>query len=320
MTQTLEMMPRVGFAVVLAVWAVGAPVAWAYEMADVANGGTITGTVRLRGDVPEPRVFPMVLYPFGDFCKKISDGEGHVVLKEFNVEQGGGLQDAVVAVLNVKRGKPFRYRDTELLTVNCMFHPADVPEGEQFELHDGQLTHVHPLVTVIRDDSWLSVTNRDPIMHAAQVYQAEKGNRVLSFPIPVSYKAHGGFVDLERGKRIVQIICGMHEYMQTWAWVADNPYFATARKDGTFTIERLPPGTYLVAAWHPHMDPLVKEVTVPANGSIDIDFELDAAQVVRPIYETQTQFRIPPERDPNVDLQGCEGPYCVRRPHVHHGE
>ncbi|MEW6682290.1 MAG: carboxypeptidase-like regulatory domain-containing protein [Nitrospirota bacterium] len=301
-------------------WTAGAAVAWSYEMADVANGGTITGTVRLRGDVPEPRVFPMVLYPFGDFCKKISDGEGHVVLKEFNVDSGGGLQDAVVAVLNVQRGKPFKSRDTELLTVNCMFHPADVPESEQFELHDGRLTHVHPLVTVMRDDSWLSVTNRDPIMHAAQVYQAEKGNRVLSFPIPVSYKAHSGYVDLERGKRIVQIICGMHEYMQTWAWVAENPYFAKARKDGTFAIENLSPGTYLVAAWHPHMDPLVKQVTVPANGTVALDFELDAAQVVRPIYETQAQFRIPPERDPNVDLQGCEGPYCVRRPHAHHGE
>lgn len=307
----------IGFAGAVAVCMAWGAVGWAYEMIDVANGGTIRGTVRLQGDLPEPRVFPMVLYPFGDFCKKISDGEGHVVLKEFNVDAGGGLQDAVVAVLNVKRGKPFKYRDTELLTVNCMFHPADVPESEQFELHDGQLTHVHPLVTVIRDDSWLSVTNRDPIMHAAQVYQAEKGNRVLSFPIPVSYKAHSGYVRLEPGKRVVQIICGMHEYMQTWAWVAENPYFAKARKDGTFSIENLPPGTYLVAAWHPHMDPLVKEVTVPANGTVNLDFELDSAQVVRPIYETQTQFRIPPERDPSVDLQGCEGPYCVRRPHSH---
>src|SRR5437879_3803937 len=73
-------------------------VASAYESEQVTNGGTITGKVTLRGLIPEPRVFPMVLYPFGDFCKKISDGEGLVLLREFNADGSGGLQDAVVAV------------------------------------------------------------------------------------------------------------------------------------------------------------------------------------------------------------------------------
>jgi hypothetical protein len=198
-----------------------------------------------------------------------------------------------------------------------MFHPADVPESEQFDLHDGQLTHVHPLVTVMRNQSVLSVTNKDPIMHAAQVYQPEKGNRVLSFPIPVSYKAHSGFVELEKNKRLVQIICGMHEYMQRRA--ADNPYFAK-RARRRFHGRQPAARTYQVAAWHPHMRPLIKEITVPPNGAVALNFELDASQVIRPIYETQTQFRIPPARDPTVDLKGCEGPYCARREHLHHSQ
>jgi hypothetical protein len=293
-------------------------IAWPYETGEVTNGGTIKGKVSLRGPIPEPRVFPLALYPFGDFCKKISNGEGLVLLREFNVDGEGGLQDAVVAVQGVPRGKAFRYRDTDLVTVNCMFHPADVPESEQFEMHDGQLVHVHPLVTVMRNHVQLSVTNRDPVDHAAQVYQPEKGNRVLSFPIPVSLKASSGYVDLEEGRQIAQIICEMHEYMQTWAWIVDNPYFAKTKKNGAFTVERLPPGTYKVTVWHPHMKPIEKIVTVPPDGTVSIDFEFDAGQVVRPIYETQEQFRIPPERDPTVDLKGCEGPYCVRREHEHH--
>ena len=308
-------------AVAVAVCTVWVSVAWSYEVEEVANGGTIAGTVTLRGPVPEPRVFPMVLYPFGDFCKIISDGEGHVLLREFNVDEAGGLQDAVVAVQSVRRGKAFRYPgDTELMTVNCMFHPSDVPESEQFELHDGRLTHVHPLVTVLRNHVLLSVANRDPIPHAAQVYQPEKGNRVVSFPIPVSYKVSSGYVDLERGRRVAQIICGMHEYMQTWAWIVDNPYFDKTRKDGAFTIDRLPPGTYQVTAWHPHMKPIVKRVTIPQDGTVTLDFEFDARQVVRPIYETQEHFRIPPEKTPWVDLKGCEGPYCVRREHGQHAK
>jgi hypothetical protein len=292
--------------------------ALAYEAVDVKAGGTITGKVTLRGPAPEPRVFPMVLYPFGDYCKKISNGEGLVVLREFNVDGAGGLQDAVVAVQNVQRGKAFRSRDTELVTVNCMFHPADVPESEQFEVHHGQLVHVHPLLTVIRNHTLLSVVNRDPVNHAAQVYQPEKGNRVLSFPVPVALQASSGYVDLENGMQIAQIICEMHEYMQTWAWVVDNPYFSKTAKGGEFTIENLPPGVYKVIAWHPHMKPIEKEVTISSHGVTTLDFEFDARQVVRPLYETQTRFRIPPERDPTVDLKGCAGPYCVRREHDHH--
>jgi hypothetical protein len=295
-----------------------ASLAWSYQAGEVTNGGTIRGTVALRGEIPEPRAFPLVLYPHGDYCKSLSDGNGNILLKEFNIDADGRLQDAVVAVQNVSRGKPFRYRDTALETMNCMFHPAEVPESEQFAHHEGRLVHIHPLVTVMRDPSMLSVANRDPIVHAAQVYQAEKGNRVLSFPIPVSYKPNRGYVDLEKGKHIVQIICGMHEYMQTWAWVVDNPYFAKTHKGGGFAIDKLPPGTYRVSAWHPHMKPIVKEVVVPADGGVTLDFEFDASQVVRPIYETQEQFRIPPNRNPEVDLTGCEGPYCVKREHAHH--
>jgi hypothetical protein len=306
------------FIIAVMVYMIWSSVALAYEAVNIENGGTIAGKVTLRGSVPEPRVFPMVLYPTGDFCKRISNGEGLVLLREFNVDNDGGLQDAVVAVQNVERGKAFRSRDTELVTVNCMFHPADVPESEQFEFHHGQLVHVHPLLTVIRNHTELSVLNRDPITHAAQVYQPEKGNRVLSFPVPVSLQASRGYVDLENGRQIAQIICEMHEYMQTWAWIVDNPYFAKTGKYGDFTIENLPPGTYRVIAWHPHMKPIEKEVTISPHGVTTLDFEFDGRQVVRPIYETQTQFRISPERDPTVDIKGCKGPYCVRREHDHH--
>ncbi|MBI3810984.1 MAG: carboxypeptidase regulatory-like domain-containing protein [Nitrospirae bacterium] len=295
-----------------------ASVAQPYEAGEVTNGGTITGKVSLFGRIPEPRSFPMVLYAYGDFCKKISNGDGLVLLREFHVDGEGGLQDAVVAVQDVRRGKAFRYRDTDLVTMNCMFHPLEVPESDQFEVRDGQLVHVHPLVTVMRNHVQLSVTNRDPVDHGAQVYQPEKGNRVLSFPIPVSLKASTGYVDLEEGRQIAQIICETHEYMQTWAWIVDNPYFAKTKKNGMFTIEKLPPGTYKVTAWHPHMKRIEKMVTVPPDGTVSLDFEFDAAQVNRPIYETQRQFRIMPERDPMVDLKGCEGPYCVRREHDHH--
>ena len=286
-------------------------VAIAYEEIEVKNGGSITGRVVLDGPVPEPRVFPLVLYPFGTFCKKISDGKGHILLREFNVSPDGGLQDAVVTVQGVEKGKPFPTIKNEFVSVDCMFHPADVPDSEQFEFHEGKLVHVHPLVGVMQNHQPLTVVNRDPIIHNGQVFQKEKGNIVLNFPLPVSDKTFGGVVHFDEGLRIAQMICGMHEFMQTWGWMVDNPYYAKTKKGGDFKIDDLPPGTYKITAWHPHIKPVEQEVTVPANGNVSIHFEFDARQVVRPHYETQEKFRIGPEALPDQQLEGCVGPFCV---------
>lgn len=86
----------------------GIPMAFGYEEMDVKGGGTLIGRVTLKGEIPPPRVFPLVLYPFGAFCKRISDGQGNVLLEEFYVGTDGGLKDSVVAVEQVKKGKPFQ--------------------------------------------------------------------------------------------------------------------------------------------------------------------------------------------------------------------
>jgi len=266
-----------------------------YQEILVKDGGTITGKVTLKGTIPVPRVFPLVLYPFGPFCKKISDGQGNVRLLEFSVGSAGGLKDAIVAVQQVKQGKPFPPVKADFVTVDCMFHPADVPDSEQYSARtDGKLHHEHPLVTVVENHQPVSIINKDPVIHNAQFFQSERGNIILNFPLPVSTAPRGGALNFERGKRITQLICGMHEFMQSWGFVVYNPYYAKTKKDGEFMIDQLPPGTYKVTAWHPHLKIIEKEVTVPANGNVMLHFEFDSTEVQRPIYESQRDFRVGP--------------------------
>jgi len=265
----------------------------AYEQAEVKNGGSISGRVILKGTVPVPRVFPLVLYPFGPFCKKVSDGQGNIRLLEFAVDSKEGLKDAVVALEEVQKGKPFPAMKAEWVTVDCMFHPADVPDSEQYTVgSEGKLHHEHPLVTVVQNHQPVSIVNRDPIFHNAQFFQNEKGNIILNFPLPASTEPRGGMLNFEQGKRVTQLICGMHEFMQSWGFRVDNPYYAKTKKGGAFLIDQIPPGTYRVIAWHPHMKMIEKEVTVPADGNVNLDFEFQSAEVQRPLYESQRDYRV----------------------------
>src|SRR5574341_572040 len=290
---------------------VGTAAASSYEEIAIRNCGSITGKISLTGPIPDPRVFPLVLYPFGPFCKKISDGKGHILVNEFIVSPDRGLQDTIVAVQQVTRGKPFPLIKQELESVDCMFHPAETAEDELFAIDaKGKLHHEHPLVMVLRNHQPIWVVNRDPIIHNGQVFQNEKGNIILNFPLPVAEEPRGGMLHFDEGKRISQMICGMHEFMQAWGFVVDNPYYARTKKDGKFAIEGLPPGTYRVAAWHPHLPIVEREVTVPADGTASFNVEFDGAKVVRPAYESQERFRIGPEARPHEHLEECSPPYC----------
>ncbi|MFQ5780978.1 MAG: hypothetical protein ACE5HN_09385, partial [Nitrospiria bacterium] len=132
---------------------VGHPVAFGYEAVDVSNGGSISGKVTLNGAMPKPRVFALINYPFGRFCKKISDGQGHVRLQEFIVSKDHGLWEAVVAIKAVKKGKPYRPQQADFVAVDCMFHPADVADSEMFSFDEktGQMRHEHPNVAIIHN-------------------------------------------------------------------------------------------------------------------------------------------------------------------------
>ncbi|HUK57121.1 MAG TPA: carboxypeptidase-like regulatory domain-containing protein [Nitrospiria bacterium] len=251
----------------------GNSVALGYEEAAVTDGGTVAGKVTLKGAVPEPRVFPLALYPFGPYCNKnkvISDGKGNVRISEFNVAADGGMKDVVVAVEEVKRGKPFKPIVANLVARDCQFLP---------------------FVSIVQHSGSFTMKNEDPIIHNAQLYQAEKGNLLLTVPNPPN--SSGTFpIKFEKHKRIYQMICGMHEFMQTWGYAVDNPYYALTDGNGNFTIDQLPPGKYEVIAWRPHFKPIEQEITVTNNKAVSLNFEFDASAVKRPHYETQEKFRM----------------------------
>ena len=244
---------------------------WAYQEMEVSNGGSIQGKVTLTGNMPYPRIYHLILFPNIDMCAEIdTDDEMNRVLEDFKVSPDGGLKDVVVTLEHVDAGKPFNKEPINITAENCKFLPD---------------------VNVIRQGESFKVDNIDAVMHNSQVYQKERGKILLNIPIPAE-EVTDGKITFKKKYKIMQMICGMHEFMQTWGYRVQNPYYAQTKIDGNFKIDNIPPGEYKVTAWHYLIKRQSQKVKIAAGETFDLNFEFDADKVIRPFYETIKSGRI----------------------------
>ena len=78
--------------------------AWAYEEITVTDGGSITGTVTLDGQVPKPKGYNLTTLPDQFYCGRISDGQGWRILQPFQVGPAGEFREVVVYLEGINKG------------------------------------------------------------------------------------------------------------------------------------------------------------------------------------------------------------------------
>jgi plastocyanin len=72
----------------------------------------------------------------------------------------------------------------------------------------------------------------------------------------------------------VDVFCSIHANMHCIVLVLENPYFASTDENGRYAITNVPPGTYKLKAWHERLPADEREITVPTNGVVKVDFTL----------------------------------------------
>lgn len=77
----------------------------------------------------------------------------------------------------------------------------------------------------------------------------------------------------------VDIFCAIHTNMHCIILVLPNPFFAVADAKRRFAIKGVPAGTYRLKAWHERMPSQVRDITVPADGDVKVDFTLGFAEI-----------------------------------------
>jgi hypothetical protein len=266
----------------------------AYEVIDLHNAGTITGTVALEGSVPEPKGFNLITFPDPAYCGRISNGQGWRLLYDFVVGPQGGLRDAIVLLEGVEAGKPFEVSVPLIEARDCTFKP---------------------FMTAVRNGHAVEVINMDPVMHDIQGYETslEAGARVLfNTPLVMNHehrrgdlhaihnhapgKSLVGPIYLNKGRRTFYMQCGFHAYMESWAMAVNNPYYALTDGEGKFSIDGIPPGTYQLVVWHPQTGPgVTKTVTVEPHGLVVERLSLPAPKGNRSAYKVMDNPRFGPE-------------------------
>lgn len=87
---------------------------------------------------------------------------------------------------------------------------------------------------------------------------------------------------LDKPKQL-EVTCELHPWSKAWILVFDHPYFAVSSGTGVFSIDNVPPGTYLVKAWHPLLGVTEQSVTFTAGQQATIGLRLASAAAAPPV-------------------------------------
>lgn len=76
----------------------------------------------------------------------------------------------------------------------------------------------------------------------------------------------------------VDVFCGIHSKMHCIILVLPSRFFTVADRRGNYRIEDVPPGTYRLKAWHERLPGRTREITVPEQGEVTVDFVLSLGE------------------------------------------
>lgn len=203
--------------------------------------GTLAGVIAFEGELPPPRTIQATKDP--DICRK---GEGEV--QDVHVKDGK-LVGAVVE-LSVRGAK------------------GDVkPPKGGFVIRQKNCRFTNPTI-VAYDGAELTIYNDDPIHHNVNSGQ---WNQIQGpGPDPIKQKIRFS------GVPFLRITCNIHNWMETWVYVARSKFHAISGEDGKFKIDGIPPGKYRGNVIHPTLGHQRLSVTIEPGQILEESFVFKA--------------------------------------------
>lgn len=142
--------------------------------------------------------------------------------------------------------------------------------SEPVTLDQNGCTYV-PHIVAIQTEQTLAIENSDGILH--NINTQPSANRGFNISQPVEMTTEREFSQPEV---MIPVKCDVHGWMEAYIGVTDHPYAVVTGEDGSFTLENLPPGDYVIEAWHELYGVQTANVSVEAQGSAETSFTYSA--------------------------------------------
>jgi len=207
----------------------------------LAETGTLAGVVSFEGELPPPRVIQATKDP--EICMK---GEGEV--QDVHVKNGK-LAGAVVE-LSVRGARG-----------------GMKPPKDGFVIRQKDCRFTNPTI-VAYDGAELTIYNDDPIQHNVNSGQWNQ----IQGPGPDPIKQKINF----SGVPFLRVTCNIHNWMETWVYVAQSKFHAVSGEDGSFRIKGIPSGKYRGYVIHPTLGKQRLSVTIEAGQTLEESFVFKA--------------------------------------------
>jgi hypothetical protein len=211
--------------------------------APAAGGATVTGKVNFDGTAP---AMPQIKMDADAFCK--SEHKEPVYEQEVVVNPNKTLEWVLVYV---KEGVTGTYPvPTEAITLDqhgCQYRP------HVFGIQAGQP---------------LKVLNSDGTLH--NIHALPKKN--AEFNIGQPFKGMETVKKFESTEVPIRFKCDVHKWMGAYTGVFNHPFFAVTNDQGAFEIKNLPPGNYVIEAWHEKYGTQTQNVTITGAEPKTVDF------------------------------------------------
>jgi hypothetical protein len=206
-----------------------------YRATEVIEDGWVVGTVRLAGPAPEEAVVTPTMN------QRLCGAR----FTERTVERNGELLAGVVVWLtDVRTGK-------------------ELPLRRRFEVTN-EKCQLEPRVQAVVAGGTLNVRSTDATVHRTRITRQGSGETLTV----IRHNDFGQVVPDDRvlsRPGLLELRSDVHPWTRAYIAVFDHPYFAVTKRDGAFTLDEVPPGSYTLAAWHERLGKIEQPVTVTAG-------------------------------------------------------
>ncbi len=235
-------------------------VAMGYEVVEVKNGATIKGVVSFKGTLPADET--IAIDRDVEVCGKEQKLNKYIITDS-------KVKNAVVFIDRPQKGKPLSADTPVDLTIkNCKVEPlvsvGFVGGRFRFKNDDSILHTLQPKL-------WLEYQRRvsdRPLKDGATIYNIAfpRKGRVIEKPIKESHR-------YQPDTGLIRVTSNTHTWMRGYVFAFDHPYAAVTDDKGSFALENLLPGEYVLKVWHEGLGMQERKIKVSFGEVLEVEVE-----------------------------------------------